>query len=341
MLSLRSKLVIWHTAIVGIVLTAFAYAIYSYLSYGLMRIVDNSLLSLAQTIEHSMSNSSDPRDHGSAPTIAPQYVQTIETDGQITDQASVIEGRNLPVDIDHIKQITSGTDRSFETIEIVKGEPTRVITYVVRDEHKEVDVYIRVGQSLSELQIAQKRFLWFFSWTMPLALALTVLGGYWLAHRALAPVDRLTTAARLIGEQNLTERVETPSTNDELGRLADTFNQMIARLELAFERQRQFTADASHELRTPLAVMRNDIEIALRRERDTTEYQRVLGSALEENVRLSKLVDDLLTLARSDSGEVVVERKPVAFDVLARELAGYIAPMAEAKGLELSLEVQP
>jgi heavy metal sensor kinase len=168
-----------------------------------------------------------------------------------------------------------------------------------------------------------------------------VVGGYWLAQRALAPVDRLTTAARLIGEKNLTERVVTPSTNDELGRLADTFNEMIARLELAFERQRQFTADASHELRTPLAVMRNDIEIALRRERDSEEYRRVLGSALEENIRLSRLVEDLLTLARSDSGEVEVEQKPISLDSVAKDLAGYIAPMAEAKGLQLSLDVQP
>src|SRR5258708_30885761 len=174
MLSLRSKLVIWHTAIVAIVLTAFAYAIYSYLSYGLMRIVDNSLLSLAQTIEHSMSNSSDPRDHGSAPTIAPQYVQAIEPDGSVTDQASVVEGQNLPVDIEHLRQIANSGGRSFETIEIVKGEPVRVITDTVWNERKEVDVYVRVGQSLRELETAQTRFLWLFSWTLPVALALTV-----------------------------------------------------------------------------------------------------------------------------------------------------------------------
>ena len=105
--------------------------------------------------------------------------------------------------------------------------------------------------------------------TLPRVLLAGViaLGGLWLANKALSPVDRLTRAAERIGRGNLSERVEEHRSQDEIGRLAATFNRMISRLEQAFERERRFTADASHELKTPLAVLRGDIEVALRRER--------------------------------------------------------------------------
>src|SRR6185503_19981366 len=131
--------------------------------------------------------------------------------------------------------------------------------------------------------------------------------GLWIANKALRPVDKLTRAAERIGRGNLSERVDEPRSRDEIGRLAATINQMIGRLAQAFERERRFTADASHELKTPLAVLRGDIEVALRREPDPTEYQRVMKSSLDEIARLTKLTDDLLTLARADAGESVLD----------------------------------
>ena len=104
---------------------------------------------------------------------------------------------------------------------------------------------------------------------------------------------------------------------------------MIARLQAAFERQRQFTADASHELRTPLAVMRGDIEIALRRERKPEDYRNVLTSNLEEIIRLSRLVEDLLMLARADVGQAVLQREPMDLDELCAQVIEYLTPLAE------------
>src|SRR5207247_9376564 len=140
------------------------------------------------------------------------------------------------------------------------------------------------------------------------------VGGLWLASRALSPVDRLTRAAERIGRGNLTERVEEPRSHDEIGRLAATFNQMISRLEHAFERERRFTGDASHELKTPLAVLRGDIEVALRRERTPDEYRRVRKSSLGEIERLTKLTEDLMTLARSAAEQSLLGRDQLQRD---------------------------
>ncbi len=164
-------------------------------------------------------------------------------------------------------------------------------------------------------------------------------GGLLLANEALSPVDRITRAAEQIGAGDLSERVPLPDKMDEIGRLAATFNHMIARLQAAFERQRQFTSDASHELRTPLAVMRGDIEITLRRRRTPEEYERVLTSNLEEIMRLSRLVEDLLTLARGDAGQSALDCEPMPLDQLCQEMVEYITPLAQTH--EQTLIYQP
>ncbi|MFN7623648.1 MAG: sensor histidine kinase, partial [Acidobacteriota bacterium] len=174
---------------------------------------------------------------------------------------------------------------------------------------------------------------------IPIALFRGGSGGLVIAHQALYQVDRIRQTAEQINAGDLTERVPLPARMDEIGRLAATFNQMIARLQAAFDRQKQFTSDASHEMRTPLAVMRGDIEITLRRERTVEEYQRVLGSTLEEIVRLSRLVEDLLLLTRADIGKFELQCHPVSQSRLGRDRIDYLAPLARQQGQELLLRL--
>src|SRR5262245_38941284 len=148
----------------------------------------------------------------------------------------------------------------------------------------------------------------------------------------------MTRAAEQIAAGDLSERVPEPAWMDELGHLAATFNDMIARLQAAFERQKQFTSDASHELRTPLAVMRGDIEVTLRRERSAEEYKRALTSNLEEIIRLSRLVEDLLTLARGDTGRFELRCEPDDFFEVGRQRAFVLfgGPFAPQRDLDVA-----
>jgi len=126
--------------------------------------------------------------------------------------------------------------------------------------------------------------------------------GFWLSRKALAPVDAITRMARSINAGNLNSRLERLNTGDELQRLSDTLNEMLGRIEIAFEKISQFTADASHELRTPISLMRTEAEIALRKSRDEGEYQEALRHILLEAERTSTLIEKLLSLARADAG---------------------------------------
>jgi len=145
----------------------------------------------------------------------------------------------------------------------------------------------------------------------PLLLFAAACGGYWLSRKALSPVDAITRTARTINATNLSDRLEKLRTGDELQRLSDTLNEMLGRIESAFIRVTQFTADASHELRAPISLIRTEAEIALRRPRGEAEYREALRHILLEAERTSSLVGELLALARADSGRESLHLVPV------------------------------
>jgi signal transduction histidine kinase len=168
----------------------------------------------------------------------------------------------------------------------------------------------------------------------PLTLVVAALGGYWLASRAMRPVRLITRAADEIGATDLSRRLGLARA-DELGELAATFDRMLARLEAAFARQRQFTADASHELRTPLSVVAVEAGRALAARRTPEEYERALAVIQAENEHMTRLVGNLLTLARTDAGQAPLALDRVDLGDLALEAVERLAPLARAGGLAL------
>ncbi len=165
-------------------------------------------------------------------------------------------------------------------------------------------------------------------------LAVASGGGYWLAGRILRPVKAITRAARQISDTDLSRRLNLRS-SDELGELANTFDSMLTRLQAAFERQRQFTADASHELRTPLTIIGLETDRALSGERDAPEYQRTLEVIRGENAHMTRLVNDLLVLARLESGQARLKQEPVDLSDIALDVMERLSPLARAKGIHL------
>jgi heavy metal sensor kinase len=336
MLSIRAKLTLWYLGIAATVLIAFAVAIYIYLSRALVSAIDQSLWSQADHMARMIANPSRSDEPGRSVgfLLQPQYVTILNSDVEITDQILDSEGHEVPIIPARIDRARMTWEPQFDEVYITPEKRARVITWPARDEEGET-FFVIVGQTLDGLKQAQWQFLILFAVSNSIALALAGLGGLWIANNALQPVDRITSAAERIGRGNLSERVEEPRTRDEVGHLAATFNEMIGKLEQAFERERQFTADASHELKTPLAVLRGDMEVTLRRDRSVEDYKRVLESSIEEVDRLTRLVDDLLTLARSDAGERMLEPGPVRIDELAAEVHTYINPLAKSAGVAL------
>jgi heavy metal sensor kinase len=203
----------------------------------------------------------------------------------------------------------------------------------------DVTLVIQVAVSEDPMHVSLRELLIVLLFGLPLAAVVAGLGGYTLARRALAPMDRMAERAHTITADRLKERLPVDNPNDELGRLATVFNQTLTRLESSFDQMRRFTSDASHELRTPLTAMRSVGEIGLRGKRDPAAYREIIGSMLEEVDRLSLLVDRLLTLSRADMGESMLARDRVNLAELAEEVTAQLDVLAEEKQQSLNVEI--
>ena len=181
-----------------------------------------------------------------------------------------------------------------------------------------------------------------FMIAIPLALLLAGLGGFFLARKSLAPVVAMTERARQISAENLERRLPVANPRDELGQLASTFNELLARLDASFDLQRQFMTDASHELRTPLSVMRTTTQVILERQRrDESEYRNALAMIDDQTRRLSRIVDDMFTLARADAGRRPLARGALYLDELIVETARAASVLAARKGVKVETVWSP
>ncbi|PYX40696.1 MAG: two-component sensor histidine kinase [Acidobacteria bacterium] len=195
---------------------------------------------------------------------------------------------------------------------------------------------VQAGTSTSEEDETLERFQRYLLMFAPLLLLAAGGGGYWLSRRALAPVDALTRTARTITGHTLSSRLEQLHTRDELQRLSDTLNEMLARIEVAFRRVTEFTADASHELRTPISLIRTEAELVLRRSRGEQEYREALRHILLEAERTTSLIEELLALARADSGRQALNIQPIDLRGALKEVASGWRQVANVRGLQFS-----
>ncbi len=196
---------------------------------------------------------------------------------------------------------------------------------------------LRLASPLENNLLVLRTFRVGLLWTVPALLALSALGGYLLSRRALAPVDRITAATRSIGLANLSGRLPVPNTRDELQRLSETCNEMLARLESAVNEIKRFTADASHELRSPLSFIRTVAELALRNPHTDLESRRAFEEIVEESGKTSHLLEGMLTLARADDGTAHLSFEPIDLIEVLRVVCDKARRVAEAQGHALTV----
>jgi heavy metal sensor kinase len=198
---------------------------------------------------------------------------------------------------------------------------------------------ILVGKFTARVQAELSAFAWQLTCLGVGVLAVGLAGGWFISARILKPLAAISATASAISAANLSGRIETAAVDRELKDLADVLNAMFDRLEAAFLRQAQFTADASHELRTPLAILRTHAELALSRARTPEEYQETLATCLRASQRMGALVDGLLTLARADAGSLELKREPVDLRKLVEENIDLIRPLAEKRHIAVKTEL--
>ncbi len=176
-----------------------------------------------------------------------------------------------------------------------------------------------------------------FSVTFFILLLLTPVFGYFFMKRAFAPIHTLVTLARNISAEDLSHRIEGVNSRDEIGELADTFNEMIARLDSSFQHIRQFSGDVAHELKTPLTALKGELDVALRKERSPEEYRDILSSVLEDTENLDHIIEDLLFLSRLDAQSLSISFNRVSLDDIVLEMYESTLNMAQKRQISLAL----
>lgn len=340
--SLRIKLTLWYVFILAILLTTFSSFLYFTLSKSLYRDVDRKLRSIAELIasESIMPlskfglNNVDQALEGLM-NLKPigKFIQVLDESGKIGKKSDNLRHIELPITLTALKNASRGVI-TFETNRSIGNIPLRIITYPIIEENHPVKI-IQVASSLEEVEDALNTLFIILIITVPSALLIAVLGGQFLAYKALKPVDYITQTARHITSKNLNQRIPPTKVKDEIGRLIDTFNDMISRLDHSFRQIKQFTQDASHELKTPLTILKGEVEVTLRKERTPYEYQQTLRSNLEEINRMSQIVDDLLVLSKADSGELKIKKEMVNLNQVLDEVISHMEVLANEKGIRI------
>ena len=334
--SIRTKLTLWYVGVLALVVIAFAAMTYFVLVNALNKDTDERLVEMAQNFGVALMAEQEDEKSGAASERAiaeavnemrfRDYQFLISThEGRVF--ASTIGSVLDPQCLDHI------TD--FRTCEI-NGESFRVYESPLttgKSEYRLLSFHSLKEQIALKLQVTG-----IFLFGVPLTLLLAGFGGYFLARKSLAPVVEIGRQASQIGAGNLHERITVKNKHDELGDLARVFNELLARLDASFEQQRRFMADASHELRTPLAIVRGEAEVALSKDdRSTAEYRESLNILHDESKRLTKIVEDLFTLARADAGQFHSSFAPVYLDEIVGEAVRSMRVLAYQRNINLSI----
>lgn len=328
-LPIRLRLTAWYFAVLAVVLSAFGVSAYLAMRHSIRQTVDEELQIRAegvhQLIERNVQRGAKAdlpeglREHTEL-RAGGALLQVADGEGNWLYRSKVMSDYGVPKFSPTSPKITEyvGNDvplRIWNQAVNVAGE-----NYFIQSAFEMDDFYEALYHFELLLYIA-----------IPSLLICAALGGYWISGRALAPVDQITKTARTISAQNLSSRLNIPNTGDELQRLSETLNGMLDRLEASFKKITQFTADASHELRTPVAVMRTRAELALRKARSADEYRDVISEVLTELEKTSSLIEQLMFLARADSGSETLHFTNTNVTEVLREACHQGSALADAK----------
>ena len=336
-LNIRWKLTLWYGGVLALVLTVFGTVTYLMMRHHLLQRIDQGLREELADVLSEVQRATTP--DGLKEWLDRRFAGHEGFDFQVTHTTGERFFAN-PRLMDKALPLPDPTDSpSYMTAPVETARHWRIVS--TQAQGPDGPLTVQVGRSLAAFEHESRELLLTFLLAGPLTLLAAISGGYFLARRALQPVQSMAQTARQISAERLNQRLPVVNPDDELGSLAETLNHMIERLERSFTEMQRFTADAAHELRTPLAVIRNEAEVALRLPRSGDEYCHVLENLLEETDRLSGLADQLLFLCRNDAGLSPQVRDHMQLDELLREVIGNMQVVAQDKNITLTLADNP
>jgi two-component system OmpR family sensor kinase len=345
--TVRARLTLWYvTALAavllvvgGLIYVLLARALYTRIDENLQGVIEIAMTSLANDLAEGQDNEDAARSTAAELASRQQMLAVYDGTGRLLAEEGGDDDLELalppldtiPVDEALLLTVVEAEDEddrhrlAFRRVTIVPSGTKYIVV---------------VGSSLEPTDEELESLRAILGYVVPIALVIAGFGGWFLARQSLSPVVAMADRARKIGVENLSERLPVANPRDELGRLAETFNELLGRLEASLTQQRQFMADASHELRTPVATTRTAASVALQQpRRDERDYRETLEIIEQQTVRLSRIVEDMFTLAIADAGNYPVHVTPMYLDEVVDEVARAARVLASAR--QVSIETAP
>jgi len=337
--NVRSRLTLWYVLVLAGLLALYAGVASLFLFLSLREDFDQNLLQDLETVEGMLAKEPNGgvSPHSGHPDAAEprigHFIEVWSPDGSLLYRSAALQGQTLggPPGADEGLH-----DPTPSTARLPNGTRVRLVSGVYHIEDQRV--VLRVAYSQEALWRELREFGEVLLLGFPIAVLLAGFGGYALARKAPSPIDLMATQAKTISAEKLGDRLSIENSEDELGKLGTVFNDMLGRLQAAFDQLRRFTADASHELRTPLTAIRSVGEVALQDQRSPAEYRDVIGSMLEEVDRLTRLAESLLALSRADAGHIQLQREDISLIRIAKEASSLVEVLAEEKRQHIDIE---
>ncbi len=341
--TVRARLTLWYVSVLtavliivgGLIYVLLARALYARIDENLHGVMQIAMTSLANDLTEGQDTEDAARSTAAELSARHQMLAIYDAGGRLLAE----EGRDddlafalppldaIPTDAEMLMTVAEVKDRddrhrlALRRVTILPSGARYVVV---------------IGSALEPTDEELESLRGILGYVVPITLVVAGLGGWFLARQSLSPVVAMAERARRIGVENLSERLPVANPRDELGRLAATFNELLGRLEASLTLQRQFMADASHELRTPVATARTAAGVALQQpHRDEREYRETLEIVEQQTVRLSRIVDDMFTLARADAGNYPVHRTPMYLDEVVDEMVRAARVLASPRGVSI------
>jgi len=337
--TIRTRLTLWYVGVLAAVLLSASVLTYALLSRAIYTRIDEDLRALAEmaaaSVEPGRAEDIEAAARRTVADLADQQAMLViyAGDGRVLAE----QGRDEELVVARaVVESAPAHDVAFSTVFEIDGDDRHRLAST-RLEGAGARPVVVTGRSLdaADQQLSFLRRILLY--LVPAALLVTAIGGWALARHSLSPVMQMADRARRMGVENLKERLPVGNPDDELGRLALTFNELLTRLSVSLEQQRQFMADASHELRTPVATARTAAAVALQQpHRDEAEYRDTLLIVEQQATRLSRLVEDMFTLARADEGRYPVHKTPMYLDEVIDDVVRGARVLAAVKGVAIN-----
>ena len=336
-LSIKKKLLIHSFLIQTIILLIFSFSLYKALEISTTDKLEATLkviiLDVTDDLLENKQISQTLLNEEKEYKFEPLYIRILDN----KTHEKIIQTENFPNNIEHDDKYLNNLKEDIVTFE---KQNNYLVSRIKIDFHGEKVVIIEVVTTKEILTSTLENLLYILSFILPIILIFAVIGGNFIIYKSFLPIENILDELKQINANDLSARLKTTNTKDEIYQLVNEVNNLLSRLENSFERISQFSSDASHELKTPLTIIKGEIEVALRKERSVNEYKETLTTSLNEICVIEQTINDLLFLAKNEKDLIIDKQEEFYLDELTDESINELKNFAKLHKVEVTLEVK-